>query len=128
MKAELQKIRKEGLFFLHNAIPIPETMEATKKSIDFLWLNRVIPERKAKWFFNILRKPAFANTNNFLVGIEEGTAFSAEVKWVKENTPYNVTLKPYTKDPKIFYAAAKFFVLPADVVFANHALLEAMSY
>lgn len=128
MKPELEKIRKKGLFFLHNAIHIPETMEETKKDIDFLWLNRVIPERKAKWYLNILKKPAFANTHNFLVGVEEGTIFTEDIQWVKDNPSANLQLRAYSKTPQEYFKAARFFVLPADVVFANHALLEAMSY
>lgn len=128
MKAELEKITNKKLFFLHNAIPIPKEITETKKEIDFLWLNRVIPERKAKWFLNILKKPAFAGTKNVLVGIEEGTIFNEEVNWVKENTPHNLEVKPYSKQPQDYFKLARFFVLPADVVFANHALLEAMSY
>ncbi len=128
MKSELEKITKKPLFFLHNAIHIPEIIEENKKEIDFLWLNRVIPERKARWFLNILKKPTFKLTNNFLVGIEEGTVFTEDVKWVKENVPENLQLRAYSKTPQDYFKAARFFVLPADVVFANHALLEAMSY
>ena len=128
MKSELEKITKKPLFFLHNAIHIPAFIPDNEKEIDFLWLNRVIPERKAKWFINILKKPAFATTKNFLVGVEEGTIFSEEVKWVKENYPANLEIRAYSKTPQDYFKSAKFFVLPADVVFANHALLEAMSY
>ena len=128
MKTELEKITNTELFFLHNAIHIPEKIEATKKEIDFLWLNRIIPERKAKWYLNILKKPAFTNTKNFLVGLEEGTIFTEDVKWVKENVPVNLQVRAYSKTPQEYFKAARFFVLPADVVFANHALLEAMSY
>ena len=128
MKSELEKITKKPLFFLHNAIHIPEIIEENRKEIDFLWLNRVIPERKARWFLNILNKPPFKLTNNFLVGIEEGTVFTEDVKWVKENVPENLQLRAYSKTPQDYFKAARFFVLPADVVFANHGLLEAMSY
>ncbi len=128
MKFELEKIRKNNLFFLHNAINIPEKIIDNNKEIDFLWLNRVIPERKAKWFLNILKKPEFADTKNFLVGVEEGTIFNEEVQWVKNNTPKNLQLRAYSRSPQDYFKSARFFVLPADIVFANHALLEAMSY
>lgn len=128
MKSELEKITNNKLFFLHNAIPIPEIVEETAKEIDFLWLNRIIPERKSKWFLNILRRPAFTATKNFLVGIEEGTIFTEDVNWVKNNVPENLQLRAYSKTPQHYFKVARFFVLPADVVFANHALLEAMSY
>jgi glycosyltransferase involved in cell wall biosynthesis len=130
MKPLLEKIRKRGLYFLHNAIePVYDTPgPAIKKDIDFLWLNRVIPERKYKWFMDIVQKTDFSHTQNFLVGIMPETIFSPDQDYVKNNKPANLVLEPYSNDPGSFFKRARFFVLPADVVFANHALLEAMAY
>lgn len=130
MKAKLEKIRTKGLFFLHNAIEqgADDRQPAVKKDIDFLWLNRIIPERKYKWVINILKKAEFKHTYNYMVGLLPESTFVKDQKYVEQNTPSNLTVKPYTDMPFSFYKRARFFILPADVVFANHALLEAMSY
>ena len=130
MKTMLEQIRKHGLFFLHNAIETdqPVARVAAKKDIDFLWLNRVIPQRKSGWFLQIISKAKFANTNNFLVGLLKDTLFSPDQEYVVKHKPNNLTLEEYSSNPARYFERARFFVLPSDVVFANHALLEAMSY
>lgn len=130
MEPILEKLNK-NLFFLHNAVkyPSPETRTAlSQKDITFLWLNRVIPERRYDWFIDVLNKPFFQNTLNYLVGITPASLYKKEQHYVEENKPANLQVAGYTGTPVEFYKRAKFFVLPADVVFANHALLEAMSY
>ncbi|RYY48737.1 MAG: glycosyltransferase family 1 protein [Chitinophagaceae bacterium] len=130
MRAKLETIRKDGLVFLHNAIDDHHKSDdaSPSKTIDFLWLNRVIPERKSKWFLNILGKSGFAHTKNMLVGLQEGTVFNTDVDHVKNNLPPNLQAVPYSPTPDLYFQQARFFVLPSDVVFANHALLEAMSF
>lgn len=130
MKARLEKIRKEGLYFLHNAINCDGHFYDNNhpKDIDFLWLNRVIPERKYKWFLKILGEEPFRKSHNYLVGIMPTNAYSADQEYVLQNKPANLTVEQYTSNPVEYFKRARFFVLPADVVFANNALLEAMSY
>jgi glycosyltransferase involved in cell wall biosynthesis len=133
MKPMLEKVGAKNLFFLHNAIETPnpvkgESLIGNDKDITFLWLNRVIPERKWDWFINALKKEDLKNTINYLVGILPGSKYKTEQETIKLNKPCNLFLEEYSGDPSQYYKRAKFFVLPADVVFANHALLEAMSY
>lgn len=128
MKQKLERIRKTGLFFLHNAIKIHDHNSDSVKDIDFLWLNRVIPERKYKWFLDVLGEPNFASTKNYLVGLLKQSSFSAHQEYVEKNKPSNLQLEYYSSDPFVFFKRAKFFVLPSEVIFANNALLEAMSY
>ena len=58
MRPMLEKVGAKKLFFLHNAIELPvdfkeSSLKANEdKDITFLWLNRVIPERKWNWFIN----------------------------------------------------------------------------
>ncbi|MBN8835557.1 MAG: hypothetical protein ABS68_00515 [Niastella sp. SCN 39-18] len=129
MKEILEKLRKKNLFFLHNAIPVgTHLIQNENKDIDFLWVNRIIPQRKAKWFIKKISTPEFKNTKNILVGILQHTKLNSDVAYVINNCPLNLTLVDYTPAPEAYYKRAKYFVLPADVVFANHALLEAMSW
>jgi glycosyltransferase involved in cell wall biosynthesis len=130
MKAKLEKLNK-NLFFIHNAVPMhdAEILPAlAEKDITFLWLNRIIPERRFDWFIEALGNSSLRQTTNYLVGMSESLPFKKEQQFVIDNKPGNLVLSDFTQDPGAFYRRAKFFVLPADVVFANNALLEAMSY
>ena len=128
MKAILEKLNKK-LFFLHNSVKIhPDPGNEQEKDITFLWLNRVIPERKYEWFIEVLQNPAFEKTNNSLVGIDRNSIYKKEQDYILNNQAENLTVADYTDVTGLFYKRAKFFVLPAEVVFANHSLLEAMSY
>lgn len=130
MKPILDKLNK-NLFFLHNAVksqPKPIIFNDGEKDITFLWLNRVIPQRRFDWFITVLAKPDLADTRNCLAGMDHGSLFIKEQQYVVDNKPANLLLADYTNSPVDFYKRSKFFVLPADVVFANNSLLEAMSY
>jgi glycosyltransferase involved in cell wall biosynthesis len=129
MKDILQKTTSKKLFFLHNAIDPPvEYTPSSKKDIDFLWMNRVIKERRSDWFISVLKKSELKNTVNYLIGLTEKTFHVNEQLFVQDNKPDNLIVLGYTKKPFEYYMRAKFFVLPADIVFANNSLLEAMSY
>lgn len=127
----LEKIRKQGLFFLHNSIEISRAdilNNTVQKDINFLWLNRVIPQRKYEWFIEILKEEKLKGTNNLLVGLLNSTAFNKDQQYVINNRSSNLQILEYSSQPSSFYKRAKFFVLPSEVVFANNALLEAMTY
>lgn len=134
MKQKLEKIGAKNLFFLHNAVKV-ENMKnpengtlKPKKDITFLWLNRVIPERRYEWLIAVLKKKELKKTVNYLVGLVSNSVYIKEQEFIKLNKPENLTLEEYTQVPSDYFRRAKFFILPADVVFANNALLEAMSY
>ncbi len=131
MKSLLEKAGAKNLFFLHNAIDVTKSdneANGLKKDITFLWLNRVIPERKSGWFTNVLKREELKNTLNYLVGILPLSPYKNEQDAIANNKSSNLFLKEYCAEPTSYYKRAKFFVLPAEVVFANHSLLEAMSY
>lgn len=129
MKPVLEKLNS-CLFFLHNAVPVSQGQMPgfAERDIDFLWLNRLIPQRKSGWFADILRHGRLASSHNVLVGMDDSSHFKDEQQYVSANKPAQLELIAYTADPGAFYRRARYFVLPADVVFANHALLEAMSH
>ena len=133
MKLILDRMGVKNLHFIHNAIERSKLQKIklksfTEKDIDFLWLNRVIPQRKSEWIINILRNHEFSNTKNFLVGILEKTRFEIEQFYVINNRSENLEVINYVEDPTEYFLRAKFFVLPAEIVFANNSLLEAMNY
>ena len=120
-------------FFLHNAIEkrnrrIHNLEGQLRKEIDFLWVNRIIPERRSDWFATILSGYKFKESENVLAGLLDNSAYSETQESLLKNSPSNLTVLNFVSDPSKLYKKARFFVLPADVVFANNALLEAMSY
>jgi glycosyltransferase involved in cell wall biosynthesis len=129
MKPILEKFNK-NLYFLHNAVRRnPDSnIHAGNKDITFLWLNRVIPQRRYDWYLELLKKPEFQGTKNYLVGILPGPDYKAEQQYIINNKPGNLAIEEYCNDPEPYYKASRFFVLPADVVFGNNSLLEAMSF
>ena len=130
MKPVLEKTGAKKLFFLHNAVPKnpDEITPQRKKKIDFLWMNRVIPERRSDWFIQVLKKDLFKHTRNFLIGILPNSSYKKEQAYIEENKLSNLTIKEFIPDPKTYYKESRFFVFPAEFTFANNALLEAMSY
>src|SRR5690606_4478276 len=66
MKPVLEKARAKKLFFLHNSVPIDQEdiIPPHQKTIDFLWMNRVLPERRSDWFVQVLKQDLFKTTSN----------------------------------------------------------------
>jgi glycosyltransferase involved in cell wall biosynthesis len=126
MAGLLKKIRVREIFFIHNAIHRSNITPRTK-TIDFLWVNRLTPERKSEWFIDILNKKEFHSSSSVLAGVLENTLYNKQQDYVLHNKPPSLQVLDYVTNPNDLYASAKFFVLPADFVFANNALLESMS-
>ncbi|MGB4400107.1 MAG: glycosyltransferase, partial [Daejeonella sp.] len=134
MEEILQRLKIKRMVFIHNAVEIKQkeyngvnSLPFQKKRIDFLWVNRLIPERKSDWFVDILNTDRFRNTQNILAGVLKQTLYNTEQDYVIKNKPANLRLLDFVSDPWELYKESKFFVLPSSVVFANNALLEAMS-
>ncbi len=114
-------------FFIHNVVPIP-TIEKlptySERDIDFLWVNSLKSFRRVDWFDDALEQAYFSATKNVLLGVTDH-ALKNEYSHIdaKKNLEVNGFISP-----KEFYKRAKFFVMPASIVYLNHALLEAMSY
>lgn len=129
MERWLRRVGARRLFFIHNALPAGGAVNnAPRKKYDFLWVNRLIPQRRADWFFEVLALPEFAATRNLLIGVQD-RGVDASLDDAPERA---LRLRPANTEalgfinPAPYYAEAKFFVLPATVVFCNNALLEAM--
>lgn len=131
MEPLIKQVKREGLYFLPNGVPeasIEQT--ALERDIDFLWVNRVVPARKAHWFVDILSKHEFKDCRSALLGIlpdSQDPQVQALQHYVLAHRPQNMEIKDYG-DPASYYRRAKFFVLPSDVVFGNNALFESMMY
>jgi glycosyltransferase involved in cell wall biosynthesis len=134
MESILKRMNIKRLFFIHNAVETRikkntgnQPLPIGRKKIDFLWVNRLIPERMSGWFVDILKTSHFRHTQNIMAGVMKETLYNEVQDYVIANKPPNLRLLDFVSDPSELYKEAKFFVLPAKVVFANNALLEAMS-
>ncbi len=123
--------RVRRTFFLPNAVPMPEGGEdGGERSVDFLWANRLVPERHPDWFAAALvriaeRRSVSAELLGFSATARPTSDLEGRVRAAVESLP-GVHCEPFG-DPHPAYRRARFFVLPADVVFANFALLESMA-
>lgn len=123
MKKVLDQIGVKKMFFLHNCCDSPPEISTKKKDIDFLWVNRLIIERKVEWALNYISQKK--ETKTIIVGNKDNDKRISH--FFKNNNCENITVKDYLK-PHSFYKKSRFFILPSDIVFANNSLLEAMSY
>jgi glycosyltransferase involved in cell wall biosynthesis len=124
MLAKLQKIGVKKVAFIHNVARAP-LQKIVNRNIDFIWVNRIISERYSDWFVRNLRHPTLSSTNNYLLGMPQIN--NQPSQYVKDNKPENLIYLGITK-PDDYFLRSKFFVLFSSVIFANHSLLEAMSY
>lgn len=131
MRTYLDAFGVERAEFIHNAVPLGQVdARLPTPEIDFLWANRLVEQRRPDWFVDVLATQAFADTQNALLGMEEGVVdpfVNERQRYVREHCPANLRLHGFVP-PTTFYRRARFFVLPATVVFCNHALLEAMAH
>ena len=140
MKPILENYGAKNLYFIHNAYNTDKIQKHDNvKSIDFLWVNRIIPQRKANWFVDSLHNKVFENTNNVLSGFVKEVVEDGKVthnidprivtlqNYLEINKPDNLSIYEFS-DPFEFYKKSKFFVLPTVIVFGNNALIEAMAH
>jgi glycosyltransferase involved in cell wall biosynthesis len=128
---ELRRLGVRRLFFLPNAGPREAPpVEPAARDLDFVWVNRLVKERKSAWLIDALHDPAFDGTRNALAGFLDGETADREIvrnqAHARASAPANLELIPFCA-PQPLYRRARFFVLPSDVVFCNNALLEAMA-
>ena len=130
MKPILERIGSKSLFFLHNAVHITteEIPGLVNRNTDFLWLNRVIPERRSDWFIQVLQKETFNKTKNILVGFLPQSPYKKEQEYILTHKPANLSIKEFSSNPEGFFKDSRFFIMPSEFIFANNALLEAMSF
>ncbi|MFH1023625.1 MAG: glycosyltransferase family 4 protein [Planctomycetota bacterium] len=75
-----------------------------------------------------LIREEFPDARFLLVGAGRYTTYEHEMAELAKSLKVDdvVSFLPYTSDPKAYFEKATIFVLPADIVYCNNALLEAM--
>lgn len=134
----LSKVEK-----IYNCVPVLNTnlMLENKHRKDFLYANAVIEKRNVipliKAFANLRdKKESFTasiygfNSISNDVYAPRGTPYSEEAFKLYESLNLSDYVQAYgfVKNIKDIMKGYKFFILPADVILANYALLEAMSF
>lgn len=131
------------LYFIGNAVPLPMVNPYCyeERNIDILFLNSVRSNRNVLFIVKCIEKLNMLSTrkiscviagfnslsnDNLSFDLEEERFILEYIK--KNNLTNNITTLPFVKDPHKFYQKAKIFVFPAEIVFANYALLASMSY
>lgn len=135
-----RRIERKKVYFIGNAVPVPK-YSRTQKSIDFLYLNAVIRQRHVDIMVKAihalhLKGETFSSTIVGFSSLGEKTDHQRDpteegkVLSLIEQLHLNdiICTESFTNRPFDFYRVSKFFVLPGEVIYANYALLEAMSH
>jgi glycosyltransferase involved in cell wall biosynthesis len=120
MKALLAGLTDAPLDFIPNCVAPARDGEPRARPVDFLWVNRVIPERKIEWLLDAFDQPPLSAHRLVLLGVEDGELAR------RRPATANVEIHPFI-DPQGYYEGSRFFCLPSSIVFANNSLLEAMA-
>ena len=125
---ELTKIRKKEYFFLSNAISVSDRYNfSSSKEITFSWMNSLKKWRNVPWFIDILNNSDFKYTKNILMGLinSKNKDVASQEEYVIDSKLDNLAVYNFG-DPDRFAYDAKFFILPADIVYLNFSLIESM--
>lgn len=117
------------LVFVHNHIPVRPLESYTRKEQVVLFLNSFKPWRNVELIVKAAPRilELFPDARFRLVGMMGRPEEARIAELVSRlNLEENMHLLPHTNNPDQEYAQASIFVLPADIVFCNNALLEAM--
>lgn len=130
MEEPLRSLTRAPLAFLPNCVERRPAENHGKRGIDFLWANRVIPQRRPEWIAEAMADARLADRSLVMLGIEPDTALATHLpesqRRLRTLAAPNVTIEGFI-DPEPYYGQARFFCLPATIVFGNNALLEALA-
>ena len=134
MVAPFARWRVRNTFLLPNAVPLPTADDdGGERDIDFLWVNRLIPERNPRWFAEAVA--AIARRRTVRATVLGFSTADPGARVAEQERAVRAALDPIEScrcepfgDPEPAYRRARFFVLPSDYVFGNFALLEAMAH
>jgi len=141
MKDLLLQFRAKNYRMLPNAVDIPVHINSHyKEKCYFLYLNSIkefrYPEIPLKAFLSICRDLCLTRNSNIrllIVGLRDEKVLAIErekEKYIKHllfNKDLPVELHKWTDEPEEYLNVADVFLLPADIVFLNYTLLEAMA-
>lgn len=133
MKPLLENLGVKKLHFLPNcAVSISsDHVLPINKRVGFLWVNRIIPQRRAAWLLRSFSSDELASSCLNMLGFrsladKRSDSHDIEIELLHlQGKNRHLHLR---KEPFDFYEKSCFFCLASELVFGNNALLEAMSY
>jgi glycosyltransferase involved in cell wall biosynthesis len=117
------------LVFIHNRIPVLPLSSYTRRGRIVLFMNTFKSWRNLDLIVKAVPRvlERFPDAQFRFVGMMGRPAEASIAALVQTlGLEDHVHLLPFTKNPEQEYMQASVFILPADVVFCNNALLEAM--
>lgn len=133
MKDLLVSFGAKNLYFLPNCVELVDSqfLHSGNERSDFLWVNRIIKQRKANWLVRSFKSHELSGFRLDVVGFKDlsedvssMSPLELELSRIKsESTRFYALQEPFR-----FYQKSRFFCLPSEIVFGNNSLLEAMSY
>lgn len=129
MKEALVELGRRECYFQANAIRVPINAEHTfAKSIEFVWCNSLKAWRNSDWFVDALGEPALQSSSAVMLGfLADNPTVQPQQDYATLHARDGVELLPF-QPPSEYFLRSRFFVLPADIVYLNFALLEAMAH
>lgn len=130
------------LRFLHNGVPVrveTERLPYSKRDIDVLFLNSPRKERHVLFLIDVLKKllqiypslkvvlAGFSTIDRNKYKVESDYQKKVLEKIVNSGLSEKLKIKGFCAEGEELTKRSKVFVFPADIVFCNYALLEAMS-
>lgn len=143
LKGAVQFDCSEKLHFLHNCVPLKPSKDRlpfTDREIDVLFLNAPRKERHVLFlidvFDKLLRKYPFLKIVMIGFDVIDQNDHKIQSDYQKEilakisNMGLNskIKIRGFCTEGDNFFKRSRVFVFPADIVFCNYALLEAMSW
>ena len=130
MEEPLRSLTRAPLAFAPNCVERRPAESHGRRAIDFLWANRVIPQRCPEWIAEAMADARLADRSLVMLGVEPDSPLATHLperqRRLRALAAPNVTIEDFI-DPEPYYGEARFFCLPATIVFGNNALLEAMA-
>ena len=131
MESLLARYAPGKAVFLPNAVEAGVPTSGETDPTQFLWVNRIIRERRADWVASAFQQSALRGCRLTVVGLLDESLVRRDARAAQQellaSIGHNVRVLPF-QPPKPFFSKATFFCLAAEKVFGNNALLEAMSH
>ncbi len=126
----LEALSRAPLAFVPNSVEPRPVERAEPRQIDFLWANRIVPQRRPEWVADAMAAPGLTGCSLVMLGVEPETTLDHHLPDRQRNlraiAAPNIEIEAFV-DPEPRYRQARFFCLPSEIVFGNNALLEAMA-
>jgi len=105
-------------------------LKVEERSIDFLWANRLIEQRRPSWLIPMSFEIARQGYQLTIMGFRDEDQISSKQYWF-EATIRTLLARETQQiawgDPRDQFRQSRYFLLFGERIFGNHALLEAMS-